>query len=230
MPDVVEVVREPPICRPKARAWLQQAKVDYKAAAEIVGTSSSASEGVKATGTSSSASERAEAVGNSFSASEGAGISSSASESSLHVAQTCKFPALVCFLCHDVVEKCLKGLLYIYAEEAKWSASRSNLVTLVQQFKDKADRAAALHDVCNNTVMVVSVYESKTRYPSFHNPPCAPAEVYLHGDAMEAFSAVSVLMRKLLDTEVVHDILGDLKDVPKPRFISSLKSTTNTSK
>lgn len=187
---VVQPVKEPPMCKEKARAWLEQAKVDYKAAQSFLR------------------------------------ISETDEGNSNPSTVQCHFPALVCFLCHDIVEKCLKGLLYVYAEDNKFSINCSNLVTLMQQLKTSATKDTDLHKVCNETVMVVSMYENKSRYPSFHNPPCAPAAVYLDTDAREAFSAVSSLMTKLEAIQLLSDIIGRLDVVPKPKFISSMKSTT----
>lgn len=187
------VIKQPPMCEEKARAWLEQAKVDYKAAQDI--------------------------------------LQVPASDNKEAATKKCQFPALVCFLCHDVVEKCLKGLLYIFVEDIKCTTMNcSNLVTLMHQFKAQGHRAGTLHGTCSDAAMVVSIYESKSRYPNFHNPPCAPAAIYLREDAVEAFSAVSTLMEKLQAIQVVHDILGDLNVVPKPRFISAMKSTTAESK
>jgi HEPN domain-containing protein len=189
-PAPTRIVKEPPLCKEKARAWLEQAKVDYQAAQDILQ--------VPASGGEDAATE------------------------------TCKFPALVCFLCHEVVEKCLKGLLYIFVEDVAHNTMMcSNLVTLMHQFRAQGHKAQKpLHDACNDAVMVVSMYESKSRFPNFHNPPCAPAAVYLCRDAVEAFSAVSTFMEKLEAVQIVRSILGDLKVVPKPRFISAMKSTS----
>ena len=183
-PAPPKVVKKPPFCEEKARAWLEQAKVDYRAAQDILRV-----------------------------------------PASVNKSEDCQFPALVCFLCHDVVEKCLKGLLYIFVEDIiKCPMNCSNLVTLMNQLR--GDKVRTLHEMCNDAVMVVSVYESKSRYPHFHNPPCAPAAIYLQKDAVEAFSAVSTLMEKLKAVQAVHNVLGDLNIVPKPRFISAMKSTT----
>lgn len=191
-PTPPKVVKQPPICKERARAWLEQARVDYKAAQDI--------------------------------------LQVPVSDGDKDSTKRCQYPALVCFLCHDVVEKCLKGLLYTYVEDVKCNTMNcSNLVLLVQQFKDKASKVS-LHEVCNDTVMVVNVYESKSRYPHFHNPPCAPAAVYLHKDAVEAFSAVSTLMKMLQGDQIVRELLGDLAIIPKPRFISAMKSTTSEGK
>ena len=181
-----EPVKKPPFSEERARAWLEQAKVDYKAAQELLHISESDED-----------------------------------------PSQCHFPALVCFLCHDIVEKCLKGLLYVYVENISTSVLNcSNLVTVMQHFENQSKKAEHLHDVCKEAAMTVSIYENKSRYPSFHNPPCAPAAVYLYADAKEAFGAVSSFMRKLQNYQLLSDIMGDLGIVPRPRFISSLKSSS----
>ena len=173
------VVREPPICREKAQAWLEQAKVDYQAA-EKLHTST----------------------------------------------DECQFPALVCFLCHDVVEKCLKGIVYVYCEDL--SPGCINLVSLFQQLKSKEETLPReLLVACNEAIMVVSAYENKTRYPHFHNPVCAPATVYTRENAVEVLSAVTTLMESLIKVNLLRDVIGGLTIMPKPRFVSSMRCTTS---
>lgn len=172
-------VREPPIYREQAQAWLEQAKADYQAA------------------------------------------------NKLHLStDEYQFPALVCFLCHEVVEKCLKGMMCVYCEDL--SPSYINLVRLFQLLKGKGNTLPKeLLDTCNDSTMVVSAYEHKARYPDYHNPVCAPAAVYTHENAVEALSAVNTLMRSLVKVDLLHDIVGELTIIPKPRFVSSMRSTTS---
>ena len=139
----------------------------------------------------------------------------------------CHLPALVCSLCHDTMEKCLKGLLYFYGGEIyQHDLNCTNLVTLLTQFKSKASEMKEFHEVCNHSIMVVSMYDKKSRYPHLHNPTCAPAAVYLQQDAEEAFGAIADFMKKLIAEPLLNSTIGDLNIVPRPKFISSMKSST----
>lgn len=179
----------PPIHKEKARAWLEQAKADFKAVQVLCEVNSEVHGG----------------------------------------AGKCQFPALVCFLCHDVVEKCLKGLLFVYVEKINQQIMNcSNLVTVLQLLKSNDSMCSDqnLITVLHDTVMVVSVYETKSRYPSLHNSFTAPAAVYVPSDSAEAFGAVSTLITSLTAVQVISEIIGDLGITPKPKFISSMKSTS----
>ncbi len=177
--------KQPPLCEEKARAWLEQAKVDYKAAQDILNVT-----------------ENSEA--------------------------NCQYPALVCFLCHDVVEKCLKGLLYVYSGSTHLNSS--NLVSLFQDIKSAGVKNEDLLTICNETVMVVSVYENRSRYPHYHTPSCAPAAMYVLDNAIEALSAVTNFMTRLRTVALLKNLIGDIDIIPKPRFISTMKSNASDSK
>ena len=192
----VATEREPETCMDKARAWLEQAKVDFKAAKALV---------------SSREDDQPECV-------EYGG------------SREFQFPALICFLCHEVIEKCLKGVLFafLYKDLSSHLLDCNNLMILLNEIKCSKYCSDELKKACEVSVMVINEYQSKSRYPHFHNPPCAPAVVHQSGDAAEAFKAVHDFILKLKDLKKLKDLLGDIDILPKQRFISSLKSATSS--
>ena len=192
----VATEREPETCMDKAHAWLEQAKVDYKAAKALV---------------SSREDDQPECV-------EYGG------------SREFQFPALICFLCHEVIEKCLKGVLFafLYKDLGSHLLDCNNLMILLKEIKCSKYCSDELKKACEVSVMVVNEYQSKSRYPHFHNPPCAPAVVHQSGDAAEAFKAVHDFILKLKDLKKLKNLLGDINILPKQRFISSLKSATSS--
>ena len=192
----VATEREPETCMDKARAWLEQAKVDFKAAKALV---------------SSREDDQPECV-------EYGG------------SREFQFPALICFLCHEVIEKCLKGVLFafLYKDLGSHLLDCNNLMILLKEIKCSRYCSDELKKACEVSVMVVNEYQSKSRYPHFHNPPCAPAVVHQSGDAAEAFKAVHDFILKLKDLKKLKNLLGDINILPKQRFISSLKSATSS--
>ena len=137
-----------------------------------------------------------------------------------------EFPALVCFLCHDTVEKCLKGILYAYCGLKPSLVENGNLVTLCDCLNSSQQCPRPLLDSIKDCVMSISTHENRSRFPNYQNPPCAPASIYDTEDAEEAFLAAKKLIEHLKSEDKFSQILGDLEEMPVRRYISTLRSVT----
>ena len=136
-----------------------------------------------------------------------------------------EFPALVCFLCHETVEKCIKGVLYAYCGLSLHLVDCGNLVTLNNALDSSSSHCPKpLYDTIKECVMCVSTHENKSRYPNYQNPPCAPASIYTTEDANEAFFAAKMLIEKLSLEDKFTQVLGDLDHMPARKFVSTMRS------
>ena len=136
----------------------------------------------------------------------------------------CKFPALVCFLCHDTVEKCIKGVYYAFCGLRQDLINCSNLVTLHEVLVSLPHHPGQLFDPIKECVMSINRHENRSRFPNYQNPPCSPASIYDIEDAKEAFLATTKFLRLLQSEEKFHEVLGDLGQLPARRFMSVLQS------
>ena len=134
------------------------------------------------------------------------------------------FPALVCFLCHETVEKCLKGVHYAFCGLRPNMIDSSHLVELLESLKQSPHSPKALIPALQDCVYLINEHENKSRLPNYQIPPCAPAAVYNHMDAIEAFSATRKLLTELQKDEKLKDLFGCIGEIPKPKFVSTLKS------
>ena len=144
------------------------------------------------------------------------------------VVTECKFPALVCFLCHDVVEKCIKGVFYAYCGLTPDLVTCNNLVTLYDSLTSSRHLTGhpMLKDI-QECVMTLSSHEHRSRFPNYQNPPCAPASIYDVEDAQEAYEATLKLLRVLQSQDKLYEDLRDLGQLPERRFMSVLQSMPN---
>ena len=126
----------------------------------------------------------------------------------------CNFPALVCFLCHDTVEKSIKGVLYAFCGLRQDLVVCRNLVTLHNDLDSSPHRPEALMSSIKECVMIVNRHENRSRFPNYHDPLCAPASVYSLKDAQEAFAATERLLQCLQSHEKFQEVLDDLSNVP----------------
>ena len=167
--------KSPPLCKAKARAWLEQATDDFEAAQSI-----------------------------------------------LFSGESCKHPALVCFICNDIVMKCLMSLYYTYVDEGHYYSGSINLLQLLDVIKNSNNEdCKSLMKVCDEAAMTVSGYDTKCRLPSTHNPVCAPVAVYTVVDAEDALAVVKKLMCELKTI----NLLKSMAIIPDVRFRSSLVSS-----
>ena len=135
----------------------------------------------------------------------------------------CRFPALVCFLCHDTVEKCIKGVYYAFCGLRQDLVNCSNLVALHDDLKRAPHHPVHLLDAINECVMTVNRHENRSRFPNYQNYPCAPATIYDINNAQEAFQATSKFVHLLQSEGKLSSILQDLGQLPARRFMSSLQ-------
>ena len=136
----------------------------------------------------------------------------------------CKFPALVCFLSHDVVEKCIKGIMYAKCGLPTHLLESSHLSTLCEQL-EKSDRCAPqLKTVVKECVLQVNEHSNKSRYPNYQVPPCAPASIYTSLEAVEALRAAHRLILEIKKDDELDEIIEDLEDLPEQRFSSLLSA------
>ena len=134
----------------------------------------------------------------------------------------CKFPALVCFLSHDVVEKCIKGIMYAKCGLPTNLLESSHLLTLCEQLERSDHCAPQLKNVVKECVLRVNEHSNKSRYPNYQVPPCAPASIYTSLEAEEAITAAYRLIQEIKKDDVLDEIIGDLEDLPEQRFSSLL--------
>ena len=134
----------------------------------------------------------------------------------------CSFPALVCFVCHDTVEKCIKGVYYAFCGLRQDLINCSNLVTLCDILKSLPHHPTHLMKAIMECSMIVSKHETRSRFPYYKNPPCAPASIYHTEDAKEAFQATSNLLHCLQSEEKFKEVLKDLNELPARRYMSVL--------
>ncbi|MCG8625580.1 MAG: HEPN domain-containing protein [Proteobacteria bacterium] len=140
----------------------------------------------------------------------------------------CKYPALVCFLCHDTVEKCIKAVLYAFCGLDQGLVNNSSLVMLKDALSASPHHPKDLLDPINECVNTINKHENMSRFPNYrHYPPCAPASTYYMSDAMEALSATRKLLRRLQSEAPLDQVLMDLGQLPAKRFMSALQSPSN---
>ena len=141
----------------------------------------------------------------------------------------CKFPALVCSLCHDTVEKCIKGVSYAFCGSTQRSQDLicRNLTSLLDRLKTMPHHPAHLLEPIEECVMTVNRHETRSRFPIYQHPPCAPATIYSLEDAQEAIQATSQLLGLLQKEDKLKPLLQDLSQLPPLRFLSILQSISD---
>ena len=106
----------------------------------------------------------------------------------------CQFPALICFLSHEVVEKSLKAAYLAKCDSTLANQHDSNLVALYDQLKTA--RCWPL-PVLKDLVLQVSDHNMRCRYPDLHVPPEAPCVLYTELDARHALAAAQEVFIKV---------------------------------
>ena len=139
-----------------------------------------------------------------------------------------QYPALVCFLCHETVEKCLKGALYTYCGLSPDLVNCSTLVSLLEAFQSSEYSPKELLHPIQECVMHMNEHENKSRLPNYQIPPCAPAAVYTPFNANGAFHSTRSLLQHLMGDSKLNVLLGDLGELPKTKFTSLLKAMAGT--
>ena len=107
------------------------------------------------------------------------------------------FPAQVCFLAHESMEKCLKSLFLALFGLRRRLAEHTNVADLCKELQDNQHWFHNPPVDLMPQVLVVSSHFLRCRYPEHNIPKMAPAEAYRHNfeEAIEAVSAVEKFLR-----------------------------------
>ena len=130
---------------------------------------------------------------------------------------SCQFPALVCFLSHEVVEKCLKATHLATCGSTLTNQRDLSFVELHNYLS--SSRWWPLADI-RDFVHQVSEHNKRCRYPSFNIPPEAPCVVYTELDARHALAAAQEVFTRVCSIECFKHALP-----PKPALLPLLPST-----
>ena len=128
---------------------------------------------------------------------------------------SCKFPALVCFLCHDAVEKCIKGIFYAKCGMPTKLVKVPHLMSLYGTIKVSEHCPQELKKAIHHSVLQVNEHCNTSRYPNYQIPPCAPASVYTDLQAREAIIAAGVLLKEVIKFPDLQEIIGELEELPR---------------
>ena len=116
----------------------------------------------------------------------------------------CQFPALICFLSHEVVEKSLKAMYLAKCGSTLTNQRDLNLVALYDQLS--TTRCWPLKDV-KDSVLKVSDHNMRCRYPDSHVPPEAPCVLYTGLDARHALAAAQEVFVEACSVECFKEKL-----------------------
>ena len=107
------------------------------------------------------------------------------------------FPAQVCFLAHESMEKCLKALFLALFGLRRRLAEHTNVADLCKELQDNHHWFRHPPVDLMPQVLVVSGHFLRCRYPEHNIPKMAPAEAYRHNfeEAIEAVSAVEKFLQ-----------------------------------
>ena len=106
----------------------------------------------------------------------------------------CQQPALLCFLSHEVVEKCLKALCFVTSDLDKDIKNTENIVFLYNHL------SKFLKDnILEECIHQVSEYTRSTQFPDAHVPSEPPCCVYDEVDAYNAFYAAEKVVKYVKD-------------------------------
>ena len=140
----------------------------------------------------------------------------------------CRFPALVCFLCHDAVEKCLKGLMYAKIGLPTLLMNESCLMSLNHEIECSYHVTTELKEAVKECVLHINKHRNISRYPHYQLSPCAPASLYTSLEAMEALRATKKLIEKINEDKDLCELFGALEDLPEQTFRFSLLQPNNS--
>ena len=226
---------------PDAKMWFQQCKADYQAALSMFGNTNvrELEEAIEQDEMQMELSLEIEA--SDITDSSGSGVEDMKNDSEFDEAEVknegsdpedevkpkpqhdpdqpavlkCKFPALVCFLCHDVVEKCIKGIFYAKCGMPIQLVKVPHLMSLYENIKVSEHCPQELKKAIHHSVLQVNEHCNTSRYPNYQIPPCAPASVYTDLQAREAIIAAGVLLKEVIKFPDLQEIIGELEELPR---------------
>ena len=135
-----------------------------------------------------------------------------------------RYPALVCFLSHEVVEKCIKGIMYAKCGLPDRLLDCSHLKTLCDELKSSTHCPQELVQVVEECSLRVIEHGNKSRYPNYHYPPCTPASVYTMSEGAEALKAAGKLLKEMIKDPELEEMIGELDVLPEHQFRTALSS------
>lgn len=101
------------------------------------------------------------------------------------------FSAHACFQSHQVVEKCLKAMLYYCCGISGESLGSHDVEDLADKLREETER---LDDIVLQSVKRVAKYYLCTRYPNRQPSNAVPAEVIKKNEAETAIDAASKML------------------------------------
>ena len=109
------------------------------------------------------------------------------------------FPAQVCFLAHESVEKCLKTLFLALFGLDRMLSEQTNVRDLCQELQDNAHWPKDPPLDLMPEVLQVSRHYLRCRYPDYNTPIMAPVLAYMQRfeEAEEVVAAVEALLTKV---------------------------------
>ena len=213
-----------------AKIWVDQGKVDYKVALFLMGVAPLSLTPVIVAPPEECIAEVAEDEGAraaTFDTEEAIGSlnNSQHDEKEDALPLNPQFAAAACFLCHEAVEKCLKGAMYAFCGIDPTLINCSNIVTIYKAMKDSVHFPKSLLQPVEHCVMQISEHEHRSRYPNSHFPPCPPAVIYTTANAREALQATKRLLEALNQDEKLAPIVCDIDELHVPQFTTMLRSS-----
>jgi sacsin len=138
---------------------------------------------------------------------------------------TCRYPALICFLCHDVVEKSMKALMYAKCGLRTGLAENHHLLAVFEEMEkcNNTFISQEVKQVVKECILQVNNYGNKSRYPNYHMPPCVPAAVYTPDDARMCLESGRRVLAELRKIDQLTEVFDELPE----RAFSSLLSTVS---
>ena len=122
------------------------------------------------------------------------------------------FPAQVCFLCHESVEKCLKALFLALFGMNRQISGHTNVKDLCEELQRNAHWPSDPPVNLMPQVIEVSSHYLRCRYPDYNSPMMEPARVYAER-FQEAEDAVTAVRRILETIEQIASIADLMRQV-----------------
>ena len=128
------------------------------------------------------------------------------------------FPAQVCFLSHECVEKCLKTLFLALFGLDRMLSEQTNVRDLCQELQGNAHWSRDPSLDLMPEVLQVSRHYLRCRYPDYNTPMMAPVLAYMQRfeEAEEVVAAVESLLTKVRSISCIAPMM-DLHNVPVRR-------------
>ena len=122
------------------------------------------------------------------------------------------FPAQVCFLCHESVEKCLKALFLALFGMNRQISGHTNVKDLCEELQRNMHWPSDPPVNLMPQVIEVSSHYLRCRYPDYNSPMMEPARVYAER-FQEAEDAVTAVRRILETIEQIASIADLMRQV-----------------